>query len=337
MTREHKLALIVSFTLVLVVGVLISDHFSKARTARVAAAETDNAAQRFGGTEGLKPVGLLQTGYTPLMQSGSGTQTPDSPLPPVNDPIAVQVVTDEPPSIVMGVPQSPQNRMDQIAREFEPAAGSPGRTPQPLSPDVIPVAPRGGASPETIPGLPPSTIIPPITPPRPEPVRIEPPREELHMGVPVRMFTRHDVREGESVYRIAKDRYGDGSLWTKLRDFNKGKISDSGSVREGVTLLLPPKEALLGKPLPVTPEAQAPAKQDPKPLAKPAKPDAKPAETAIAKTRTYTVQRGDVLSDVARKLLGTSKRWMEIHDLNKDILDDENSLQVGMVLKIPAK
>ncbi len=50
MTREHKLALIVGFSLVLVLGVLISDHLSKSRTVegnehlRVADSKTVGAA-----------------------------------------------------------------------------------------------------------------------------------------------------------------------------------------------------------------------------------------------------------------------------------------------------
>ena len=48
LTREHKLALIIGFSLVLVVGVLISDHFSKARTQQVASEITAGAGQSFG-------------------------------------------------------------------------------------------------------------------------------------------------------------------------------------------------------------------------------------------------------------------------------------------------
>ncbi|MFG0258122.1 MAG: LysM peptidoglycan-binding domain-containing protein [Phycisphaerales bacterium JB043] len=44
MTREHKLALVLGFALVLVVGVLISDHFSGARLAQLE--EVDDVASR---------------------------------------------------------------------------------------------------------------------------------------------------------------------------------------------------------------------------------------------------------------------------------------------------
>jgi nucleoid-associated protein YgaU len=55
------------------------------------------------------------------------------------------------------------------------------------------------------------------------------------------------------------------------------------------------------------------------------------------KARVYTVQRGDHLSDIAKKTLGTTKRALEIYQLNKDVMADEDSLTVGAVLKLPAR
>ncbi|MCC6322374.1 MAG: LysM peptidoglycan-binding domain-containing protein [Phycisphaerales bacterium] len=116
-------------------------------------------------------------------------------------------------------------------------------------------------------------------------------------------------------------------------------------MREGVTLLLPPKEALRGKPLPMaTPAPGSPAARDQAPPARatPQKQnDPGTVESAIARSasgpRTYTVQKGDVLSEVAKKTLGSSRRWTEIQAMNADVLDDGDSLVVGMVLKLPVR
>ena len=56
MTREHKLALIVGFSLVLIVGVLISDHFSPARRQDVSAdGMSAGTPVKFGSSsDGLK-------------------------------------------------------------------------------------------------------------------------------------------------------------------------------------------------------------------------------------------------------------------------------------------
>ncbi len=52
---------------------------------------------------------------------------------------------------------------------------------------------------------------------------------------------------------------------------------------------------------------------------------------------TYTVKAGDTLSKIAKELLGNANAYMAIFDANKDQLTDPNKIQVGQVLKIPAK
>jgi len=51
----------------------------------------------------------------------------------------------------------------------------------------------------------------------------------------------------------------------------------------------------------------------------------------------YTVKAGDSLSKIAKGHFGDAKRYMEIFNLNKDILKDPDKIQVGQKLKIPAK
>jgi nucleoid-associated protein YgaU len=57
----------------------------------------------------------------------------------------------------------------------------------------------------------------------------------------------------------------------------------------------------------------------------------------VAGTRTYTVVAGDNLSKIAKKLLGDSNRWKEIHQLNADTVKNPNLIHPGQVLKIPDK
>jgi LysM repeat protein len=51
--------------------------------------------------------------------------------------------------------------------------------------------------------------------------------------------------------------------------------------------------------------------------------------------KTYTVQSGDTLGTIAAKLLGSSSRYMEIYNLNTDILSNPNLIQIGQVLTLP--
>ena len=61
------------------------------------------------------------------------------------------------------------------------------------------------------------------------------------------------------------------------------------------------------------------------------------APTAPTKAggRTYTVVAGDSLSKIAKKLLGQSNRWREIHELNADTVKNPDLIKPGQVLKIP--
>src|ERR1043165_7928317 len=65
-TREHKLALIVGFSLILLVGVLISDHLSKAKQAKIAPVTTAD---------------LIVSEVKPNLASADGTAALQPPLP----------------------------------------------------------------------------------------------------------------------------------------------------------------------------------------------------------------------------------------------------------------
>ncbi len=61
------------------------------------------------------------------------------------------------------------------------------------------------------------------------------------------------------------------------------------------------------------------------------------SSTAPAATtyETYEVQKGDSLSRIAKKLLGSGNDWKKIFDANTDILQDPNRIFPGQKLKIP--
>lgn len=51
--------------------------------------------------------------------------------------------------------------------------------------------------------------------------------------------------------------------------------------------------------------------------------------------RTYIVQPGDTLGKISVRFYGTSRRYMDIYNANRDILSSPSSLQVGQQLRIP--
>ncbi|MBX3444419.1 MAG: LysM peptidoglycan-binding domain-containing protein [Planctomyces sp.] len=52
-------------------------------------------------------------------------------------------------------------------------------------------------------------------------------------------------------------------------------------------------------------------------------------------TRLYTVQPGDTLSAIAGRLLGSHRKYDVLYQANRDQMKTPNSLQPGMVLRIP--
>ena len=83
---------------------------------------------------------------------------------------------------------------------------------------------------------------------------------------------------------------------------------------------------------PEQPAEEIPA--EPEPPAEPETP-AQPEQPA-GNSKTYTVQSGDCLWNIAARELGSGLRWSEIYELNRDILSDPDRIQVGQELVLPA-
>ena len=53
--------------------------------------------------------------------------------------------------------------------------------------------------------------------------------------------------------------------------------------------------------------------------------------------QTYRVRPGDTLSGISIKTLGTSRRYLEIFEANREQMGSPDSLKVGMELQIPPR
>lgn len=51
--------------------------------------------------------------------------------------------------------------------------------------------------------------------------------------------------------------------------------------------------------------------------------------------RTYVVQPGDTLGKISRRFYGTSRRYMDIYNANRDVLSSPSQIEVGQTLRIP--
>ncbi|MEM8783501.1 MAG: LysM peptidoglycan-binding domain-containing protein [Planctomycetota bacterium] len=59
------------------------------------------------------------------------------------------------------------------------------------------------------------------------------------------------------------------------------------------------------------------------------------AATHDAPAQTITVEAGDSLSKLAERHLGTQRRYLELFEANRDVLDSPDKVVVGMELKLP--
>lgn len=52
---------------------------------------------------------------------------------------------------------------------------------------------------------------------------------------------------------------------------------------------------------------------------------------------TYTIEKGDTLSKIAKEHYGNSSAWREIFEANRDTIDDPDRIFPGQVIKLPPK
>ena len=51
--------------------------------------------------------------------------------------------------------------------------------------------------------------------------------------------------------------------------------------------------------------------------------------------RTYTVEKGDNLSAISKRIYGKSKYWKEIFEANRDSIENPDLIYPGQTLKLP--
>lgn len=309
MTRELKLALIVGFSLVLVVTVLISDHLSSARSTQLAGGFPEEpigaATAPVVLTEPDIAVALSQPPIGPLTTEATPTQG-------VMPPSVTEIVMGRTTPVANEAPAQPQSATladASLAQEILRRGGTiiDGKFTLPVAVQPVMHAvtrpPAVGLA-ETLPVIGTPTIVPAVP-------------ERLHTVVP-----------GDNLFKIAKRYYGDGNLWSKLAEYNTGRIGAKGEVRVGTKLRIPTADAISGRPAGNV--VQLASRVTP-----PSLPVGRVTAEQRAKPANYTVRKGDTLGAIARRELGSSKRAGEIIRLNKSVLRDPDNVPLGAVLKLP--
>jgi nucleoid-associated protein YgaU len=326
-TREHKLALIIGFTLILIVGVLISDHLSGQRELKLASVAVDDERATLGLGDAINPLvkwaeenarDIVPAVQTAPVQSNTGQVDPNR-VGLASDPLAstvaapVEVVPApiESAPVVIGNGILSGETSDNLDRAIRKAGGELQQE-------------SDGTRTLTL---------------KPEPESATPVQEAATSGfakVDPKDVTIYRIQEKDSLYSIAKATYGDPSLWRALAAFNEGRVGKDGSVRVNATIKLPPKHILTGASSQAAGKPPVPTNKT-EIVSKPVVEPKAAAKTATEKGTTHKVVRGDSLAKLAQKYLGSKDRAKEILAANRDKISDPNQIQIDMVLRIPPK
>jgi nucleoid-associated protein YgaU len=163
--------------------------------------------------------------------------------------------------------------------------------------------------------------------PRQNPEPIKPP------APPAEPVQYVEVAKGDSLSRIASRHYSAGGkdVIDAIFQANRDQLKTPNDIREGQRLILPRVNGvnMVQGEMAAKPKEQKPPKA------------AKPAETRRqadeSKYRYYQVKKGEVLTTIAKEQLGTSSRWKEIAELNREIFPDPAKIQYGVRIRLPAE
>ena len=153
----------------------------------------------------------------------------------------------------------------------------------------------------------------------PEPRPVPPAPVESSKAPPapkaIPSLREHTVSKGQTLWSIAARAYGNGNLWTRIRDANVGRLPDPDRVREGDRIVIPAAGARIAP----TTETKTPAL-----VATPPAP------------RIHVVQKGETLFRIARTTLGEGKHWKRIAEANPGRVSPSGDVAEGTRLVIPA-
>ncbi|MDP6959135.1 MAG: LysM peptidoglycan-binding domain-containing protein [Planctomycetota bacterium] len=119
-------------------------------------------------------------------------------------------------------------------------------------------------------------------------------------------FEEYEIRPGDTLSSIAARKYGDQNLWKVISNANPGIRTNA--LRVGKKIKVPARPTLTA--------------------------NNKVIET-IAGQRTYTVQPGDTLGGISKKVYNTTKHADRIFEENRSLLESPDQLQVGTKLELP--
>ncbi len=141
------------------------------------------------------------------------------------------------------------------------------------------------------------------------------------------------VQPGDSFWTISERLYGTGAYFRALAEHNQARCLDPSRLKVGETLSAPGIAELERDYSALCPSS----KRRDMARRRATTMEASPRYAGGGGGQIYTVQAGDTLFDIAQYELGEGRRWLEIYDLNRNLLrEDYDYLVPGMKLQLPA-
>jgi nucleoid-associated protein YgaU len=162
----------------------------------------------------------------------------------------------------------------------------------------------------------------------------------VDLNAPEQTYT---IVDGDTLPNLAQRYLGRADRYLELYQYNRDVLSNPEVLPIGAQLRIPSRVAVPSDgntgaapfvpATPVTPLVPLP----PAPVAAStvAGKSALPASAQRRAPRTYTVQAGDNLVDLARKFYGDGRRYEDLYEANRRVMHNPADLKPGLVLVVP--
>ena len=151
---------------------------------------------------------------------------------------------------------------------------------------------------------------------------------------------RYVVQPNDNFWSISRKCYGAGRFYMALAKHNRDVISDPKMMKPGVTIATPDVSVLEQRYSDVIPKAGL-----------------IDSTSSVTTTQTrksasielagyfvdgdgapmYRVGEQDTLTGIAKSHLGRTSRWVQILEMNRNVLRDGNELRIGTILRLPCR
>lgn len=184
----------------------------------------------------------------------------------------------------------------------KPVQATPKPTVRPATPKPVPATPKPTFRPATPKPTARPVVQPTIRPtlaPTPQ-AREYPTDTTRHPATPTKFgYSTYKVRQGDSLWKIAKREYGNATRWKVLYEVNRDVLRRADMIQPGTVIKLPKSSRHMIKP------------------------------------GWVFVRKGDSLYVLAERHLGNGERWQELYQANRKRIKNPRVIQPGQRIYIP--